>query len=67
MIRWLGEVYEKMLPEGFLKCGILTYSIKGNDFTTRFNYLTGGGLKESPCGKWLKAQKNAKIKNGIEK
>ena len=56
-----------MLPEGFLKCGILTYSIKGNDFTTRFNYLTGGGLKESPCGKWLKAQKNAKIKNGIEK
>ena len=42
-------------------------SLKGNDFTSRFNYLTGGGLKESPCGKWLKAQENAKIKNEIEK
>ena len=42
-------------------------SLKGNDFTAYFNYLTDGGLKESPCGKWLKAQENAKIKNGIEK
>ena len=42
-------------------------SSKGNNFTAYFNYLTDGGLKESPCGKWLKAQENAKIKNGIEK
>lgn len=42
-------------------------SSKGNNFTAYFNYLTDGGLKESPCGKWLKAQENAKMKNGIEK
>ena len=42
-------------------------SSKGNDFTAYFNYLTDGGLKESPCGKWIKAQENAFLKNGIEK